>query len=160
MATLEGIKQFVINVENEKWKLETVFDLIESMPINQAVIFLNTPAKVDLLKGKLSEAGFTVVFTHGDMDQQERDVIIKEFQMGSRRVLITTDDLLALGIDAKQIQLAVNYDIPEKRENYIHRIGRVVINFATDDTVRILRDIETYYNTRIGEMPDNVADLI
>jgi translation initiation factor 4A len=110
---------------------------------------------------------FTVSAMHGDMDQKERDVIMKEFRTGSSRVLITTD-LLARGIDVQQVSLVINYDLPNNRENYIHRIGRggrfgrkgVAINFVTDDDRRTLRDIEQFYNTQIQEMPMNVADLI
>ena len=54
------------------------------------------------------------------MDQKERDVIMKEFRTGSSRVLITTD-LLARGIDVQQVSLVINYDLPNNRENYIHR---------------------------------------
>lgn len=165
--TLEGIKQFYINVEKEEWKLETLTDLYETMTITQAVIFLNTRRKVDWLKEKLGEKDFTVSSMHGDMDQQERDVIMKEFRTGSSRVLITTD-LLARGIDVQQVSLVINYDLPNNRENYIHRIGRggrfgrkgVAINFVTQDDVRILKDIEQFYNTTIDAMPMNVADLI
>jgi len=165
--TLEGIKQFYINVEKEEWKLETLTDLYETMTITQAVIFLNTRRKVDWLKEKLGEKDFTVSSMHGDMDQQERDVIMKEFRTGSSRVLITTD-LLARGIDVQQVSLVINYDLPNNRENYIHRIGRggrfgrkgVAINFVTQDDVRILKDIEQFYNTTIEAMPMNVADLI
>merc|ERR1712212_1316418 len=165
--TLEGIKQFYINVEKEEWKLETLTDLYETMTITQAVIFLNTRRKVDWLKEKLHEKDFTVSSMHGDMEQAERDIIMKEFRTGSSRVLITTD-LLARGIDVQQVSLVNNYDLPNNRENYIHRIGRggrfgrkgVAINFVTQDDVRILKDIETFYNTTIDAMPMNVADLI
>jgi len=54
------------------------------------------------------------------MEQKERDIIMKEFRTGSSRVLITTD-LLARGIDVQQVSLVINYDLPNKRENYIHR---------------------------------------
>merc|ERR1719466_250861 len=165
--TLEGIKQFYINVEKEEWKFETLTDLYETMTITQAVIFLNTRRKVDWLKEKLTEKDFTVSSMHGDMDQGERDIIMKEFRSGSSRVLITTD-LLARGIDVQQVSLVINYDLPSNRENYIHRIGRggrfgrkgVAINFVTHDDNRTLRDIETFYQTKIEEMPMHVADLI
>ena len=106
-------------------------------------------------------------FKHGDMDQKEREVIMREFRSGSSRVLITTD-LLARGIDVQQVSLVINYDLPNNRENYIHRIGRggrfgrkgVAINFVTEEDKRNLHDIETFYNTQINEMPQNVADLI
>merc|ERR1712136_238506 len=165
--TLEGIKQFYIGVEKEDWKLDTLCDLYETLTITQAVIFCNTRRKVDWLTEKMHGRDFTVSAMHGDMDQKERDVIMREFRSGSSRVLITTD-LLARGIDVQQVSLVINYDLPTNRENYIHRIGRggrfgrkgVAINFVTDDDKRTLNDIEKFYNTRIDEMPMNVADLI
>lgn len=57
---------------------------------------------------------------HGEMAQQERELIMKEFRTGSSRVLITTD-LLARGIDVQQVSMVINYDLPNNRENYIHR---------------------------------------
>ncbi|RHX97062.1 hypothetical protein DYB37_010865 [Aphanomyces astaci] len=102
-----------------------------------------------------------------NMEQRERDIIMREFRSGSSRVLITTD-LLARGIDVQQVSLVINYDLPTNRENYIHRIGRsgrfgrkgVAINFLTAADARYLRDIEQFYNTQIDEMPMDVADLI
>merc|ERR1719431_36157 len=119
-------------------------DLYETLTITQAVIFCNTRRKVDWLTEKMHQRDFTVSAMHGDMDQKERDVIMREFRSGSSRVLITN------------------------RENYIHRIGRggrfgrkgVAINFVTDEDKRALQDIEKFYNTQIDEMPMNVADLI
>jgi len=165
--TLEGIKQFYIAVEKEEWKLDSLSDLYETVTITQAVIFCNTRRKVDWLTEKLHQREFTVSAMHGDMDQKQRELLMKEFRSGSSRVLITTD-LLARGIDVQQVSLVINYDLPTNRENYIHRIGRggrfgrkgVAINFVTTDDVRMLRDIEQFYSTQIDEMPLNVADLI
>jgi len=92
---------------------------------------------------------------------------MSEFREGHSRVLITTD-VWARGIDVQQVSLVINYDLPNNRELYIHRIGRsgrfgrkgVGINFVKNDDLRILRDIEQYYSTQIDEMPMNVADLI
>lgn len=165
--TLEGIKQFFVAVEREEWKFDTLCDLYDTLTITQAVIFCNTKRKVDWLSQKMLEANFTVSSMHGDMPQRERDAIMKEFRSGSTRVLITTD-IWARGIDVQQVSLVINYDLPNNRELYIHRIGRsgrfgrkgVAINFVKNDDIRILRDIEQYYATQIDEMPMNVADLI
>merc|ERR1712194_734435 len=165
--TLEGIKQFCIAVDKEEWKLETLCDLYETLTITQAIIYCNTRRKVDWLQEQMQERDFTVSCMHGDMDQRERDIIMREFRSGSSRVLITTD-LLARGIDVQQVSLVINFDLPTNRENYIHRIGRsgrfgrkgVAINFLTEGDVRYLRDIEQFYTTEITEMPMDVADLI
>merc|ERR1711976_840767 len=105
----------------------------------QAIIYCNTRRKVDWLRDQMQERDFTVSCMHGDMDQRERDIIMREFRTGSSRVLITTD-LLARGIDVQQVSLVINFDLPTNRENYIHRIGRsgrfgrkgVAINFLTE----------------------------
>ena len=165
--TLEGIKQFFVAVEKEEWKFDTLCDLYDTLTITQAVIFCNTKRKVDCLTDKMRQNNFTVSSMHGDMPQKERDAIMGEFRGGTTRVLITTD-VWARGIDVQQVSLVINYDLPNNRENYIHRIGRsgrygrkgVAINFVKADDVRILRDIEQYYSTQIDEMPMNVADLI
>jgi len=165
--TLEGIKQFFVAVEREEWKFDTLCDLYDTLTITQAVIFCNTKRKVDFLTSKMREANFTVVSMHGDLKQKERDAIMQEFRQGTSRVLITTD-IWARGIDVQQVSLVINYDLPQKRENYIHRIGRsgrfgrkgVAINFVKTEDVKVLRDIEQYYGTQIDEMPMHISDLI
>jgi ATP-dependent RNA helicase len=165
--TLEGIKQFFVAVEKEEWKFDTLCDLYDTLLITQAVIFCNTRRKVDWLKDQMTQANFAIVAMHGDMPQEERDSVMKKFRAGEFRVLVTTD-VWARGIDVSQVSLVINYDLPNNRELYIHRIGRsgrfgkkgVAINFVKEEDVRILRDIEQFYSTQIDEMPMSVADLI
>jgi len=165
--TLEGIKQFYVAIDREDWKFEVLCDLYATLAITQAIIYCNTRRKVDWLTEKMQGKDFTVSSMHGDLDQKERDTIMREFRSGSSRVLITTD-LLARGIDVQQVSLVINYDLPPNRENYIHRIGRsgrfgrkgVSINFIVKSDVKYMQDIEQFYNTQISEMPANVADLI
>uniref|UniRef100_A0A672NQH4 RNA helicase n=1 Tax=Sinocyclocheilus grahami TaxID=75366 RepID=A0A672NQH4_SINGR len=138
-----------------------VLDEADEM-LNKAVIFCNTKRKVDWLTEKMREANFTVSSMHGDMPQKERESIMKEFRSGASRVLISTD-VWARGLDVPQVSLIINYDLPNNRELYIHRIGRsgrygrkgVAINFVKNDDIRILRDIEQYYSTQVDEMPMN-----
>lgn len=165
--TLEGIKQFYIDVDQEEYKFDTLCDLYNSLSITQAVIFCNMRRKVDILTEQMKKADFTVSSMHGEMTQQERDTIMKAFRTGSSRVLITTD-LLARGIDVQQVSVVINYDFPIDQANYLHRIGRsgrfgrkgVAINFITKQDVPMLKQIEQHYNTQIEEMPANIADLI
>merc|ERR1712153_226610 len=97
--TLEGIKQFYVAVDQEEWKLDTLCDLYETLTITQAIIYCNTRRKVDWLTESLHTRDFTVSALHGDMDQKERELIMREFRSGSSRVLITTD-LLARVVSA------------------------------------------------------------
>ncbi|KAI3837419.1 hypothetical protein MKW92_002566 [Papaver armeniacum] len=165
--TLEGIKQFYVDVEKDEWKLDTLCDLYETLAITQSVIFVNTRRRVEWLSDKMKSRDHTVSATHGDMDQNKRDIIMREFRSGSSRVLITTD-LLARGIDVQQVSLVINYDLPTQPENYLHRIGRsgrfgrkgVSINFVTKDDVTMLKDIQRFYNMIVEELPANVSELL
>lgn len=165
--TLEGIKQFFVDVEREEWKFDTLCDLYDTITIAQSVIFCNTKRKVDWLSDKMRQANFTVAAMHGEMPQKERDAIMQEYRRGISRVLITTD-VWARGIDVQQVSVVFNFDLPMNRENYLHRIGRsgrfgrkgIAINFVTKEDVHLLRDIEQYYSTQIEEMPVNVGDLV
>lgn len=166
-VTLEGIRQFFINCEKEDWKLDTLFDLYDTLNIAQAVIFCNTRKKVDWLTDQLRQKDFTVSATHGDLQPEERNKILTEFRTGSSRILITTD-LLARGIDVHGVSLVINYDLPRNFEKYIHRIGRsgrfgrkgVAINLISLEDTQRLRDIERYYNTVVEEMPAHITELI
>lgn len=161
--TLEGIKQYYINVESEDYKFDTLMDLYSSIAISQAIIYVNTKKRVLSLAKRLEENEHIIACIHGDMDQQERNEIMYNFRNGNSRILITTN-LLARGIDIQQISLVINYDLPHDKESYIHRIGRsgrfgrkgVSINFITNRDVRQLRELESFYQTHIDELP---ADL-
>mmetsp|Transcript_44150 Transcript_44150/g.137497 ORF Transcript_44150/g.137497 Transcript_44150/m.137497 type:complete len:392 (+) Transcript_44150:109-1284(+) len=165
--TLEGIRQFYVAIEKEEWKLDTLCDLYETLTITQAIIYCNTRRKVDFLADQLTKRDFTISTMHAELDQKERDLVMREFRSGSSRVLISTD-LLARGIDVQQVSLVINYDLPQNMENYLHRIGRsgrfgrkgVAINFVTNQDVRTMKEIERFYHTQIEEMPMDIADLI
>lgn len=163
--TLEGIKQFYIAVGEDKYKLMILKDLYKTLKLGQTIIYVNTIRRIEHLSQQLEEDNYPVVYIHGNMEQAERNIIMKQFRMGSSRILITTD-LLARGIDIQQISLVINYDMPSirKKENYIHRIGRsgrfgrkgIAINFVTNNDYRIKEELEKFYNTQIQEMPENI----
>jgi len=135
------------------------------LDITQAIIYCNTRKKVETLAQQMTDKDFVVSFMHGEMEQTQRELIMREFRSGSSRVLITTD-LLARGIDVQQVSLVINYDMPSNYENYLHRIGRsgrfgrkgVAINFVTEQDAQFLRDLEQHYSTQIEEMPEDLAE--
>ncbi|CAI9105673.1 OLC1v1004651C1 [Oldenlandia corymbosa var. corymbosa] len=165
--TLEGIRQFYIDIGREDDKFEALCDLYTTVAITQSVIFVNTRRKVDWLTEKMRNQDHTVSAIHGDMDKNTRDEIMRDFRSGSSRVLITTD-LLARGIDVQQVSLVLNYDLPTQAETYLHRIGRsgrfgrkgVAINFVTREDEHVQAEIQRYYNVVIEELPADVAELL
>jgi len=164
--TLEGIKQYYVNVGKDEWKLDTLCDLYEALTITQAIIYCGRRRTVDWLTDMMRSRDFTVSCTHGDMESAEREAIMNEFRSGSSRVLITTD-LMARGIDVQQVSLVINYDLPDDLANYIHRIGRsgrhgrkgTAINFVTEQDAKRLEEIQAYYSTQIEELPGDLGSL-
>jgi superfamily II DNA/RNA helicase len=158
--TLEGIKQYYINVERNEFKFDTICDLYEKFSVAQSIIYCNSKKIVDDLDRKLNENGFSVNKIHGRMTQDERNVIMKSFRDGDSRILVSTD-LLCRGIDVQQVSVVINYDIPHNVENYLHRIGRsgrfgrkgLALNFMTYYDIKNLHEIEKYYSTQIQELP-------
>ena len=160
--TLEGIKQFYINLEHNEYKYETLCDLYDLCSVSQTIIYCNSRTMVEELYRRLCEDNFSCVCMHGELSQDERNKIMSEFRNGTSRILISTD-LLSRGIDIQQVSLVINYDIPNNIESYIHRIGRsgrygrkgTSINFLTRYDIKKMKDIEEYYHTIIEELPEN-----
>ena len=165
--TLEGIKQFYVNVERNEYKFDVLCDLYDVISVAQSIIYCNSKRMVNDIAYKLRNKNFTVASIHSDMQQNERNQIIKDFRNGDSRILLSTD-LLSRGIDVQQVSIVINYDIPFSIDNYIHRIGRsgrfgrkgVAINLITFTDISKLHDIEKYYSTQIEELPEKFTDFI
>lgn len=163
-VTLEGIKQYYVQLDEEDWKLDALLDLCERIAINQALIYVNKRQKAEWLAKQLDLQGFTLEYIHGDMEVAERKKRMDDFRSGAVRVLISTD-LLARGIDVQQVSLVMNYEMPIQKENYVHRIGRsgrygrkgVAINLVTREEMAMIRDIEHHYSTHIDELPEDLS---
>ena len=164
--TLEGIKQFYIDCEKNDFKFETLCDLYGLFSTCQTIIYCNHHQSVEILSQKMQEQDFKVSYIHGAMNISEREEAMKKFRNLTTRVLISTD-LLGRGIDVQQVSIVINYDIPFKSEAYIHRIGRsgrhgrtgTAINFVTNNDIKRIHDIETYYHTQILPLPSDMADV-
>lgn len=165
-VTLEGIKQYYVELEREDWKLAVLLDLYQQVTVNQALIYVNKRQKAEWLAKQLASQGFTLEYIHGDMEVADRKKRMEDFRSGAVRVLISTD-LLARGIDVQQISLVVNYELPLQRENYVHRIGRsgrygkkgVAINLVTMEEKAIMKEIEAHYSTTMLELPEDLSVL-
>ena len=165
-VTLDGIKQYFVELQREDWKYEVLCDLYQQLNINQAIIYCNKRQKVEWLAEKMSAQGFPLSFIHGEMDVEERRRRMTDFRKGGIRVLISTD-LLARGIDVQQVSLVINYELPVQRENYVHRIGRsgrfgrkgVAINLLVGDEVKLMKEIETHYSTSLTTLPEDLAGI-
>jgi ATP-independent RNA helicase DbpA len=104
-------------------KFKTLNVLIQSYKPESLLIFCNTKAQVIELTDKLHSRGHSVIDIHGDLDQRDRNESVLVFSNGSKRVMVATD-VASRGLDIKNIELVINYDLPFDKEVYTHRIGR------------------------------------
>ena len=162
-SRVSGIMQFYVAVEEEH-KLETLMDLYDSVSIAQSVIFCNTRRKVTWLADEMNRQNFTVTHMHADLPKGDRARVMATFRSGSSRVLITSD-LLSRGIDVQHVSVVINFDLPEKPESYLHRIGRsgrygrkgLAINMVSRRDVPLLEAVEKFYDTQVDELPMSFA---
>ena len=165
--TLEGISQYYINVKHNNWKYDVLTDIYNTINIAQCIIYINSKNRLQEIYNELNKDNFPVGMIHGSLMTNEREKIMNQFRQGEIRILLSTD-LLSRGIDIQQLSLVINYDLPIQKETYIHRIGRsgrygrkgVAINFVTDRDIPDLEEIQTFYNTKIDVMPQNIAEII
>lgn len=104
-------------------KFKTLTTLIESYKPESLLIFCNTKADVISLTDMLTSRGHSVIDIHGDLEQKERNESLIAFSNGSKRIMVATD-VASRGLDIKEIELVINYDLPFDKEVYTHRIGR------------------------------------
>ena len=123
-----------------------------------ALIFCNTKTKVDELAGVLKKEGFQADGLHGDLSQNQRDIAMSRFRNGWTNILIATD-VAARGIDVDDVEVVINYDLPQDLEYYVHRIGRTgragktgkAFTFVCGREIFKIREIEKTCHTTIEE---------
>jgi ATP-dependent RNA helicase DeaD len=145
--TSEHISQNLYYV-HEKNKLEALNRILSVEQPNKTLIFCNTKHKVDTLTLALSKLGYLVGKIHGDLPQSKRIDMLNDFHNNKIDLLVATD-VAARGLDIKLVDAVFNYDVPEKSDFYIHRIGRtgrakekgVSHTFATKKDMHIVKEI-------------------
>lgn len=162
--TLEGIKQYYINLEDDSQKYDTLKDLFSAFSVSQCIIYCNSVRRVSDLYEAMSQDGYPVCQIHSSLDKLDRQKSYESFRTGSQRVLISSN-VTARGIDIQQVSTVINFDIPKCVHTYLHRIGRsgrwgrkgMGINFVTRRDIKKLREIEQHYSTQIDELPTTFA---
>ena len=108
---------------NHKYKFDDLCKIFEAYGIKSALIFCNTKSGVDFVFKNLKKSGYSVDALHGDMSQKTRDRVMNKFRNGNVRFLVATD-VAARGLDISNLDVIVNYDVPQNMDSYTHRIGR------------------------------------
>jgi translation initiation factor 4A len=166
MLTLDGIKQYKLNVNDDHQKYETLKDIFNTISVSQCIIYCNSIKRVQDLTDAMLQDQFPVISIHSSMDEAIRRANFNNFKNGKSRVLISSN-ITARGIDIQQVSVVINFDIPKNKHTYIHRIGRsgrwgrvgLAINFITRRDILKLTEIEQFYNTQIDDLPANFGDF-
>ncbi|WP_250230223.1 DEAD/DEAH box helicase [Anaeropeptidivorans aminofermentans] len=145
---------FEVREHNKMEALCRVYDLNNP---ELALVFCNTKKKVDEIVGILQGRGYLAEALHGDLKQQQRDIVMKKFRNRTLEILVATD-VAARGIDVDDIDIVFNYDLPQDEEYYIHRIGRTgragksgkAFTFVVGKEIYKLKDIMRHTNAKIS----------
>lgn len=140
--------------QTDKMQLLRELTIVENP--DSCMIFCNTKQTVDEVSAELVKLNYSCEKLHGGMDQRDRLSVIKDFKKGFFRYLVATD-VAARGLDIEDITLVINFDIPQDRESYVHRIGRTgrvdklgkAITFVTHNEDKYLKVIHDYIGNEI-----------
>lgn len=155
--TVPTITQYYINLsENQKTDALTRLLEIEINSGEAVLIFHRTKVGAAALTEKLQARGYAAEAMHGDMNQNQRENVIKRLKSGKVEIVVATD-VAARGLDVEKISTVVNYDMPSDTESYVHRIGRTgragregkAVLFVTPRQQRMKREIENYTKQKI-----------
>jgi ATP-dependent RNA helicase RhlE len=137
-----------ISMDDKRFFLER---LIKDHPESKILIFVRTKVRAGRVQAALGRVEISAMTMHGDVEQKERARTLSRFRSGDFKILVATD-VSARGIDIPDVEYVVNYDLPEKAENYVHRVGRtgrankrgIAISFCSPEEKPLLDDIELF----------------
>ena len=156
--TLDGIQQTYIATANDNEKLNWLISIYKQYTGGQSIVFVNDINRVTALYNEMKNNGFSVGCMHSSLTKDERASVLQSFISGNENILISSN-IIARGIDIQQVNLVINFDIPNSVHTYLHRIGRSgrwgrkgnAINFVSERDIEHMRRIEHHYEITINE---------
>lgn len=145
---------------NDPFKAKLIHELIRDKPDYESIIiFSSTKRGVNDVVRSISNKNYTVEGISSDLDQKEREEVLNRFRSRHTRVIVATD-VLARGIDIKDVDLVINYNVPGDAEDYVHRIGRtgradasgVALTLVNENEMFKFAEIEDFLGTQINKL--------
>jgi ATP-dependent RNA helicase RhlB len=154
-VTAERVREVGYMTANEE-KIPLLIGLLRHKALTRTIVFVNTKRAADRVWGYLEGNGFHCAILSGDVPQNKRLALLKRFQSGELPVLVATD-VAARGLHIPDVSHVINFDLPEDREDYVHRIGRTARAGASGDAISFvcethafsLPEIEAFIGHRI-----------
>jgi len=167
--TADRVRQAIFFPSNED-KIPLLVGLIREMGASRIMVFVNTKREAERIQAYLQANDIDASAISGDVPQKKRMSMLKRFQSGELPVLIGTD-VASRGLHIPDVQYVINYDLPQDREDYVHRIGRTAragadgnaISFGCETYAITLPEIEDYIGHKIPVAnydPDILPDLV
>ncbi len=129
---------------NDHNKPALIHDLIKDKPqYGKIIVFSSTKRSIRDIISSISGKGYNVAGISSDLEQQEREDVLNKFKANLVRVIVATD-VLARGIDIKDVDLVINYNVPNDAEDYVHRIGRTARADASGLAITLVNESEMY----------------
>ena len=160
-ATAEKVEQALYYVAHNN-KVKLLIHLMKQNEVDSVLVFSRTKHGANKIVKKLITAGYHAAAIHGNKSQNARQKVLAEFKNKQIKILVATD-IAARGIDVSNLELVVNYDLPNVSETYIHRIGRtgrasasgVAVSFCDLEERAYLREIEKLIKQKITLVKDH-----
>jgi ATP-dependent RNA helicase RhlE len=150
----DGIVQAAYLVYDNQ-KAQLVCELLKGKELSRVIIFTSTKIKVKQLEIELRKLKFNVKAIHSDLEQVDREEVMRDFRHQKFQVLVGTD-VIARGIDIDGIDLVINYDVPGDAEDYVHRIGRTARADKTGVALTFINEHEQQKFLRIEQLLEQV----
>ncbi|KAF2753359.1 putative ATP dependent RNA helicase [Pseudovirgaria hyperparasitica] len=163
--TLHGLQQYYVKL-SESEKNRKLNELLDTLEFNQVIIFVKSTIRATELDKLLRECNFPSIAVHSGVPQEERIKRYKEFKEFNKRICVSTD-VFGRGIDIERINLAINYDLPDNADSYLHRVGRagrfgtkgLSISFVSSaEDQEVLKSVEKRFEVALPEFPEAGID--
>ena len=146
-------KVIFVSMDDKRFFLERIVNENEKSKI---LVFVRTKVRAERVKKAMGRVAIEAITIHGDKDQRDRNLVMNQFKSGDVKLLIATD-VSARGIDIPDVDIVINYDLPDKDENYVHRVGRTgrgknkgnAYSFCSKEEEEILVEIQDFLGEKI-----------
>ena len=146
----ENVAQGAFSVYDTQ-KIPLVCHLLKAKDLKSVIVFCSTKVSTKQLAKELKKLDFNVADIHSDLDQQERENVLRQFRNRQLNVIVATD-ILSRGIDIEDIEVVINFDVPSDGEDYIHRIGRTARASSTGVAFTLINPDDQYNFSKIEEL--------
>jgi len=155
----EGVLQAAYML-HENQKIPLINHLLEGKDLKSVIIFSSTKVNVKAIAKDLKKHKFRAAGIQSDLEQNEREEVLREFKNRKHQILVATD-IIARGIDIDSIDLVINFDVPNDAEDYVHRVGRtaraesegVALTFITQKDQNDFKKIEDLIESEVYKIP-------